>query len=96
MSIELSRLEKAMDEAKAVLKDALLVGSIWDQTNGLPLVGYNSSPAAAALLSQLIAMLGRHLATAGFPALDRFVFLQFQHGRAGLAVLRRCLQSRDC
>ncbi len=86
-TIDITQLEAAMEQAKAVLKGALLVGSIWDQSTGLPLVGYNSNPAAAALLAQLIKMLDQHLATSGFPPLDRFVFLQFQAGKAGLAIL---------
>ncbi|WP_298284559.1 hypothetical protein [Acidocella sp.] len=86
-TIDIARLEAAMAQAQTVLKGALLVGSIWDQSTGLPLVGYNSNPVAAALLAQLIQMLDQHLATSGFPALDRFLFLQFQAGKAGLAVL---------
>ena len=87
MQIDVQKLETAVADLRAMLKDGLLAADIWDRNTGLSLAGYNTQPAAVALFTEIVNSLGETLESSGFPGLDRYFFMSLQTGKIVLIVL---------
>jgi hypothetical protein len=87
MQIDVQKLEAAITDLRATLKDGLLAADIWDRNTGLSLAGYNTQPAAVALFTEIVNSLGETLESSGFPGLDRYFFMSLQTGKIVLIVL---------
>lgn len=90
LQINISLLEKSVEDLRALLKDGLISTDVWDRETGLSLVGYNAQHEAVALFNQLTTELCATLDTAGFPALRSYYLLDLdgdnmvlilQHGK---------------
>lgn len=86
MTIDLDTLNAALAELQTTLKDGLLVCDIWDRSSGLTLTGYNSNPAAVALLTEIINDLNGHLTSSGFPLLNRYFFADLADNKAVMVI----------
>jgi hypothetical protein len=86
MTIDIAAIEAAIAELRSLLKEGLLVATVWDRTTGLPLVGYNSSPVAVALLTGMYDTTNRHLALAGLPPIHRHMFAELEGSRGGFII----------
>ena len=53
MDINIEKLEAALQELKATLKEGLMSTDIWDRASGLSLAGIESQPAAVALFTEV-------------------------------------------
>jgi hypothetical protein len=84
--ISLENLETALNELKANIKDGLLMSDIWDRNSGLTLAGYNSNPAAAALLTQVFNDLEKLLSASGYPRLRRYFFVELTDNKAVIVI----------
>ena len=76
MDINVEKLEAALQELKATLKEGLIASDIWDRTSGLSLAGIESQPAAVALFTEVTNTLTDTLAESGFPGLGRYYFME--------------------
>lgn len=80
LDIDITALEKAVEEAKSVLRDGLSATDIWDRETGLSLAGHNPQPEAVALFNQLTNEMSTTLSGSGFPALNRYYLLDLDGG----------------
>jgi hypothetical protein len=87
LNINIEKLNAAMDELKATLKDGLIASDIWDRESGLSFVGYNSQPAAVALFTEVTKMLKSTLADSGFPGLRRYYLLDLENDHIVMLIL---------
>ena len=78
MNINIEKLEAALQELKATLKDGLLSTDIWDRASGLSLAGIEIQPAAVALFTEVTNNLASTLSEAGFPGLNRYYFMELE------------------
>ena len=78
MNINIEKLEAALQELKATLKDGLLSTDIWDRASGLSLAGIETQPAAVALFTEVTNNLASTLSEAGFPGLNRYYFMELE------------------
>ncbi|MDR2238944.1 MAG: hypothetical protein LBE33_00695 [Zoogloeaceae bacterium] len=78
LNINVAKLEKAVEDLHALLKDGLLATDIWDRATGLSLAGYNPQPAGVALFNQLTTELIGTLSGAGFPGLNRYYLMDLE------------------
>lgn len=87
MNIDVEKLNAAMEEVKATLKDGLLASEIWDREAGLSFVSYNPQPVAVALFTELTKMLKSTLADSGFPGLKRYYLLDMENDHIVMVIL---------
>lgn len=87
MSIDIEKLNVAMEEIKTTLKDGLLAAEIWDREAGLSFVSYNSQPIAVALFSEVTKMLKNALTDSGFPGLNRYYLLDLENDHMVMVIL---------
>lgn len=72
MSLDIQALDAAVQRLRELLRDGLRACDIWDRATGLSLAGYNSQPAAVALLTQVTTDLEAALRDSGLPGLRRY------------------------
>lgn len=87
MNINIEKLNAAMEDIKATLKDGLLAAEIWDRDAGLSFVSYNPQPIAVALFTEVTKMLKNTLADSGFPGLKRYYLLDLDNDHMVMAIL---------
>jgi hypothetical protein len=87
LNINIEKLNVAMDELKATLKDGLIASEIWDREAGLSFVSYNPQPVAVALFTEVTKMLKRTLADSGFPGLRRYYLLDLENDHIAMLIL---------
>jgi hypothetical protein len=78
MDINIEKLEAALTELKATLKDGLVATDVWDRSTGLSLAGINPQPAAVALFTEVTNNLANTLSDSGFPSLRRYYLLELE------------------
>ena len=82
LQVDITRIEKLVDDQRALLKDGLAATDIWDRATGLSLAGYNAQPAAVALFNQLTNEISDTLNGSGFPKLGRYYLLDLDADNA--------------
>ena len=88
LNVDIAKLEKCVDDLRALLKEGLLTADIWDRETGLSLAGYNAQPAAA-LFNQVTGDIANTLEGSGFPKLGRFYLLDLQDDHSVLILQPR-------
>jgi hypothetical protein len=78
LNFDVAKLEKVVEDLRALLKDGLLATDISDRASGLSLAGHNSQPAAVALFGRVTEELVEALSGSGFPGLGRFYMLDLE------------------
>ena len=86
MQINIEKLEAAVQELKGTLKEGLLATSIWDRSTGLSLALINPQPAADAMFTELTKTLNSTLVDSGFPALNRYYFLDLEGNHSAMII----------
>lgn len=79
MSLDIGALDTAVQRLHELLRDGLRTCDIWDRRTGLSLAGYQSQPAAVALLTQITADLDTALHDSGLPHLRHYCLLHLDH-----------------
>lgn len=82
LQVDITLLEKIVEDQRALLKDGLAATDIWDRATGLSLAGYNAQPAAVALFNQLTSEISDTLSGSGFPKLGRYYMLDLDADNA--------------
>ncbi len=91
LNVDLPLLESAVATAQSALGAALVSLDIWERDTGLPLVGINSQPTAAALLNQIADDLALALYDSGLPDIQRYLVVDLKQSRTLVVVVH----SRD-
>lgn len=86
MEINIEKLETAVQELKATLKEGVLATSVWDRSTGLSLAQINPQPAADAMFTELTNTLNSTLVDSGFPALKRYYFLDLEGNHSAMII----------
>ncbi len=86
MQIDVQRLETAVADLRATMKDGLLATDIWDRSTGLSLAGFNSQPTAVALFTEITNSLNDTLTASGFPKLSRYFYMDLEGGKTVMII----------
>lgn len=86
MNINIEKLEAAIAELKGVLKDSLIITSIWDFSTGLALAELSPQPAAVALFTEVTRSLAGTLYDSGFPELNRYYLIDLADDHLAMVV----------
>ena len=86
MDINIEKLEAAITELKSILKDSLLITSIWDFSTGLALAELSPQPAAVALFTEVTRSLAATLSDSGFPQLNRYYLIELADDHLAMVV----------
>lgn len=89
LDVDISALDNAVAENRALLKDGLTAMDIWDKETGLSLAGHNPQPEATALFNQVTTEIQQTLSGSGFPTLNRYYLLDLTGGHTVVVQLHR-------
>lgn len=79
-------LNQTIEDVRSFLKDGLLACDIWHIKDGLSLAGFNSQPAAVALMSKITTEMQNVLDSSGFPKLNRYFIIDLETDKTVLII----------
>jgi hypothetical protein len=80
-TMNVQKLNKAIDTLKENLDVALIATDIWAASDLQSIAGFNSQPAACAVFGQIIHSTNKALKQSGFPVLGRFCLFDLAEGK---------------
>lgn len=79
-------LNQTIEDVRSFLKDGLLATDIWNIKDGLSLAGFNSQPAAVAMMSRITTSMQDVLESSGFPKLNRYFIIDLETDKTVLII----------
>ncbi|MBB6098528.1 hypothetical protein HNR42_001962 [Deinobacterium chartae] len=84
--MNISKLNKCMDDLRATLGTSVESTAIWGP-DGLALVGYEVNPVAVALFHELTGQLSSALSQSNFPGLGRFFIAELEGNKLAVVLV---------
>jgi len=80
--MDLSKLNKAMDELKEISNGGALACDIFTTRDGQSIGGYNSNPVASAMFNQITSHIVATMKQSGMPTLGKYYIIELADNKA--------------
>jgi len=77
-SMDISKLNKAMDELKEYSNGGAFTSDIYATRDGQSIVAFNSNPVASAMFNQITQYIATTMKESGLPALGKYYIIELQ------------------